>query len=152
MLNSRSENIFYSWQDIDDAVNLIVSSLESIPDLIVGIARGGLVPAVMFSHALNKPLEVLYWSTRDFQKQKVDLLIELAQSNQDVLLVDDFVDSGKTLVQIKDAISEHCPNLNYKIATLIYNVGQQLIIPDYYCDFIDRRVDQRWITFAYERE
>ena len=152
MISSMTDKIFYSWKDISDAVSEISISLKMNPDLIVGVARGGLVPAVMFSHELNKPMEVLYWSTRDFLKQKVDLFIELAKTNTKVLIVDDLVDSGKTLVQIKEAIKEHCPNLRYEIATLIYNIGQTECTPDYYMDVIDRRTDDRWITFAYERK
>ena len=34
------------------------------PELIIGVARGGLVPAVMLSHYLDVPMQSLHWSTR----------------------------------------------------------------------------------------
>lgn len=152
MISVSGDKILYTWKDIDTAVSSIVSELKYEPELIVGIARGGLVPAVMFSHALNIPLEVLYWSTRDFQQSRLDQLKFLAGLNKKILLVDDLVDSGKTIIQIKEAITKLDLDLDYKVAALINNVGQTKVIPDYYHDIIDRRVDERWIIFAYERE
>lgn len=152
MISITGDKIHYTWKDIDAAVAKIIPTLKVQPELIVGIARGGLVPAVMFSHSLNIPLEVLYWSTRDFQQQRIDQLKMLAGLNKRILFVDDLVDSGKTLIQIKKAIEDNCPEMQYEAATLIYNMGQRDCEPDYYADIIDRRTDERWIVFAYERE
>ena len=152
MIPTSGDVIHYTWSDIDTAVSEIIKQLDTKPELIVGIARGGLVPAVMFSHALNVPLEVLYWSTRDFQQQRIESLKFLAGLNKQILFVDDLVDSGKTLIQIKDAINQYAPEMKYETAALIHNIGQLEIDPDYYHDIIDRRVDQRWVIFAYERD
>ena len=152
MIGLSGDKIHYSWADIDQSVLSICSKLTRKPDLVVGIARGGLVPAVMFSHQLNVPMDTLTWSTRDFKSQRIDQLQALANSGSAVLFVDDLVDSGETFKQIMEAIALHCPSLQYQVATLIYNIGQDVYSPDYYHDIIDRRTDDRWIVFAYERE
>ncbi len=59
---------FYSWRDVQGAVLDISRQLYTDnwrPDYIVGLARGGLVPAVMLSQYLGVPCESLKVSLRD---------------------------------------------------------------------------------------
>lgn len=59
---------YYSWKDVQGAVLDISRQLYNDnwrPDYIVGLARGGLVPAVMLSQYLGVPCESLKVSLRD---------------------------------------------------------------------------------------
>ena len=91
------------------------------PDIIVGIVRGGMLPAVMISHYFNKPMETIKISLRDYEECESNLwLAEMAygyeshlennttsSSNSDsrsnielrknILIVDDINDSGATI-------------------------------------------------------
>ena len=52
----------YTWEGVQEAVNSIAMQLfkdEWRPDYIVGITRGGLVPAVLLSHATDIPMKTL---------------------------------------------------------------------------------------------
>jgi len=104
--------IYYTYDDLKLDVSVIfdqyVSKFGAEPDFVVGITRGGLVPAVHLSHMFNVPMLALKWSTRDFIEREFivcDLkmmaeLTELADSGYRLLIVDDIFDSGETLVQI----------------------------------------------------
>ena len=73
------------------------------PDLIVGIARGGLVPAVHLSHLLNVPLETLLWQTRDggTTEHKTGIA-DVIRSGKTVVFVDDINDTGTTFTKLRE--------------------------------------------------
>lgn len=107
--------IKYEWDalmvDMEKLVGRISARLvgdETTISTIVGVARGGLIPAVMLSHRFNAPIECLKWQTRD-QGLSVDsghLLSILASygKGQAVVIVDDIADSGKTFAQIQGVV------------------------------------------------
>jgi hypoxanthine phosphoribosyltransferase len=103
--------IRYSWEDIEESVRILAAKIGSELTLsgrkintVIGIHRGGLVPAVMLSHLLNLPMKSLEWQTRD-QGQYADIhelnriLID-CPTDEALLIVDEIADSGKTLNDI----------------------------------------------------
>jgi xanthine phosphoribosyltransferase len=101
------------------------------PDYIVGLTRGGLIPATMLSHYLEVPLQTLNVSLRDSELGPESNLWmaeeafgyvpadeqETLKSRWDIsrrkniLIVDDINDSGATLQWIKDDWQSGClPN------------------------------------------
>lgn len=83
---------FYDWKWVDKQIDKIAQNLErtQLPQLITGIPRGGLIPAVLMSHRYNIPF--------------VDLqaAIKLPEhTRKKVLVVDDIADSGVTLEKIE---------------------------------------------------
>ena len=57
-----TKTIKYEWQDVDKAIQTIAMDMYKDtwrPDYIVGITRGGLVPAVMLSHMTSIPMHTL---------------------------------------------------------------------------------------------
>jgi uncharacterized protein len=96
-----------SWNDIDEIVQALVQQvcLSSFPDVVIGLQRGGLIPAVMLSHQFEIPLlslpirrtvsDQIYAQKRNPQigtLSPADLV-----SGKRVLLVDDIVGSGASL-------------------------------------------------------
>ena len=68
MASSESAELrkIISWSDYDELVSSIASQLgDWEPDAIVGLTRGGLVPAVSLSHRYNAKLYCLNISLRD---------------------------------------------------------------------------------------
>lgn len=62
------KKIYYSWADIQGACLDIARQLAKDqwrPDYIVGISRGGLIPATLLSHYLDVPMKPLQVSLRD---------------------------------------------------------------------------------------
>jgi uncharacterized protein len=67
------------------------------PEYIVGITRGGLVPAVMISHYFGVPCETLKVSLRDGGESESNLwMAEDAFNGKNILVVDDINDTGAT--------------------------------------------------------
>lgn len=150
-----SDKLIYSWNDLDSDCETIVSKLLSsnwIPDYIVGVKRGGLIPAVVLSHKFNKPLIMMSCQLRDSVDKEVRLYeVEEVPNDKNVLIVDDICDSGITMSKIMVQFFSNlfAPN-NVRTCSLIYNIDQKFIV-DYYSKEIDRQTENRWIVFPWEK-
>lgn len=111
------------------------------PSLIVGVARGGLIPAVHLSHALSVPFEVLMWQTRDGDKQIPNPRIaEVIEKGGLVVFVDDINDSGKTFTTIKNLYRAGIT------ACLI-----EKMYSSFECDFAGAKTyNNGWVLFPWE--
>lgn len=160
------EKIIYTNTNMRGDLQEIIrqmSASEFAPDIIVGVARGGLVPATMLSHYLEKPLMVINYSLRDnkvTQTSEVNDMTRKIKEGLSVLLVDDICDSGDTLRKIADDVKdEFRPSYNdpykgwesrFKTAVLWNNTSQDVYDPDFVGREISRADDKRWICFPYE--
>jgi uncharacterized protein len=122
------------------------------PAFIVGIGRGGLVPGVYLSHALQIPMLSIDHSSQ-VQDFGHDLLLKVAANiaaGTAALFVDDINDSGGTLNHFRKVLAEHgAATPNARFAVLIDNASS-LARVDYAVDTIDRRTDKRWFVFPWE--
>ncbi len=93
-----------SDQQTTDLVKKIATDIESSgwePEMIVGIARGGLVPATMLSYRFECDMQPLVWQTSKGSAQESNLwLPEDAVAGKHILIVDNVVRTGTTLQQI----------------------------------------------------
>jgi hypoxanthine phosphoribosyltransferase len=96
------EYIHYTYNQIHSlTAKLYLDVMHNNIDYVVGINRGGLIPAVMLSHMLDKPLETINWSTRDFKRQEHNFSIARdLVDGKNILLVDDINDSGQTFLDL----------------------------------------------------
>lgn len=150
-------NYFEFSAGIDSIANAIKSSGWT-PDYIVGIVRGGCVPAVYLSHKLKKPLVTVAWNMRDnteFGQEHNGWIPEDLHKGKKVLIVDDIVDGGDTIrTLIEDWYKStaglgELPVDNLRVAAMFYNTAQDVKV-DFYHHTIDRTFDQRWIHFPWE--
>lgn len=92
----------FDWSAVTTAVNCLAFSLSKLkPRLVVGISRGGLIPAVMLSHKLNVPMKTIRASSYEGTRKLLHKPVELKGWQEEfddasVLVVDDIVDSGGT--------------------------------------------------------
>jgi xanthine phosphoribosyltransferase len=162
MVSEISSVIIYSNNDFLQGVDHIVKQIEQSdfkPDLIVGIVRGGSVPAVYLSHRLKTPVQMVHWNTRDSSKWGNEsncwIPEQIFEEGIKVLLVDDIIDGGDTIRELladwqtSVAGMGHLPVDNIRIACMIYNTAQD-VTPHFYHQTIDRNVDKRWISFCWE--
>ena len=135
--------------DNDDVLtmcyNLEYEAAKVNPDLIVGIKRGGLVPAVHLSHALARPMEVLTWQTRDDHRQDHNQMIQkILDEGGKVLFIDDINDTGKTI----KTISEHYNNPSQcYFMTLVEKVSSDVKVNETALRFDDNR----WVVWPWEK-
>ena len=160
------EKIIYTNEQLKGDLQEIIRQMSAsgfTPDIIVGIARGGLVPATMLSHYLEKPLMVINYSLRDnkvTQASEVNDMTRKIKEGLSVLLVDDICDSGDTLRKVADEVKdEFRPSFNdpykgwesrFKSAVLWNNISQDKFEADYVGREIARAEDERWVIFPYE--
>ena len=100
----------------DLAKKIVISQYS--PDVIVGILRGGCVPAVHLSHLLNtRPFLAVHLQTTVSNEVRAERQVPLATTHPNfvdlmgkkVLLVDDVTNTGDTLSVAKTLITEYCP-------------------------------------------
>lgn len=151
--------LFYSYQAMHHDIDAMIATMAKDaykPDVVVGITRGGLVPAVVFSHMLDVPMKTIEVSFRDSGvKESCVAIIDLIRDGKKVLLVDDICDSGETLEWIYDQVKAF--NLTWtqfiRTAVLINNQGCTKFTPDYKGSVhVNKSVSDVWIVFPYEKQ
>ena len=132
------------------------------PDYIVGLTRGGLLPAVMISHYLDIPMQSLDVSLRDGGDCVSNLgMGEDAYEGKNILVVDDINDQGTTINWImKDWPSGCFPDderweriwgNNVRFAVVVDNLSSQCSKGmNYWGMEVNKAEDDVWIEFPYE--
>ena len=141
-----------TWNQIYDMLLAQAQKIQSDgykPDIIVGIARGGLVPSRILADLLE---------TRDFAIITIEYYVGIAQTKQEpvlkqclhtqltdkkVLLVDDVSDGGRSLQLAKKHLEQQSAK-EIKIATVYAKPGT-ITKPDYY-----EKETSHWIVFPWE--
>ena len=119
----KEKKINFTIEEIELALDEIINQIsqtEWFPDLIISINRGGCVPGVYLSHAINVPHKVIDVQLRD-EKNKPNLAIleNSLISYSNILIIDDINDTGATFKLIDHAIDKKEINIYY--ASLIEN-------------------------------
>ncbi len=94
--------IYLSWDDIDILVHIISVKIKNTypeVDSIMGLPRGGLIPAIMLSHKLHLPL--------------------IFVASENTLIMDDICDSGKTFLNTP---GKYFAALHYKTTSKFSNL------------------------------
>lgn len=138
-----------SYDDVQELTSRLAEQVKALdPDLIVGITRGGLVPAVELSHKLGVPMDTVNWQTRDGSYREHKLSIKDAILNsKTVVFVDDINDTGLTMKHMMHVYGWNiCDSPNVYFATLIEKCSSS---ERAHC--VGLRIDDsRWVVFPYE--
>ena len=150
----KPPKLFYSWQDFDQDVSSLVEQIDNslwVPDYIVGVKRGGLIPAIKLSHKFNKPMIMMSCQLRDSKDTEVRLYeVEEIPTDTKILIVDDICDSGVTLSKIILQFYVNGFGIdNVKTCSLFYNSEQNFIV-DYAARNLNRLQNTEWIVFPWE--
>lgn len=151
--------IDYTFPEFRDGIQTIAKQIQDsgfAPDYLVGIVRGGSVPAVYLSHKLKIPVVMVAWNTRDsteFGKESITWIPEDLLKGKRVVIVDDIVDGGHTIKELLEdwqkSVVGPIPQENIRVAAMWYNTAQDVAV-DFYHKTIDRNEDPRWIIFDWE--
>jgi hypoxanthine phosphoribosyltransferase len=141
-----------SWNQI---YKMLLEQSEKIcksryqPDIIVGIARGGIIPANILSDLLkiNKVAIIRIEFYEGIAKQRIQPILthtlNVAVDGKRILIVDDVSDSGQSLKIVKQHLTEKGA-MEIKIATLYAKPTTQTL-PDYF-----EKTTDCWIVFPWE--
>ena len=142
------------------------------PDYVVGIPRGGMLPAVMLSHYLNRPMVIQDVRLRDnaTQESNTDIPLDALEGKQ-ILIVDDINDTGATfqwlITDWENTIEPHLfhhygkgyhmPDenkalwkRNIRFAVLINNEGSEFKDISFSAREINKTEDPSWVVFPWE--
>ena len=156
MSDSAEPTLFYlPYESFLADVETLALKLEADewkPDFLVGIGRGGLVPAAYLSHRLNHAMLSVDISSGE-AGFAAELLVKLAAKIGDgrrILIVDDINDSGSTIATLRAGIEAHigCGD-QLRFAVLIDNIRSRARV-EYSAGVIDRAEDKRWFVFPWE--
>ena len=149
MENSTIVKKYYSYEEcLDDCRILIPQIKEYNPDTLVAIARGGLLLGHLLSEALDTRQIYSLNSIHYNGTEKLDTFnifnIPDLSSKKRVVLVDDIIDSGESMVEILKLLHEKYPACEFKIATIFYK-KTALLAPDFTV-----KEAKDWIDFFWE--
>jgi len=141
---------------IDVIVESVVDSGKQYTH-VMGISRGGLIPAVYISHALGLPLAITSYSapegkgtgTQNKFTWQDDKHVEIDQGSV-VLVVDDIVDSGCTKAHVLEELNVYVAVVDY--AALYEKEGCVQSGVDalgYVGEYLEE--DAPWIVFPWEQ-
>ena len=122
------------------------------PDFLVGVGRGGLVPAAYLSHRLDVPLLSVDHSSGDaaFADELLAKLAAKSRAGTHILIIDDINDTGSTIAYLKQAIgSQGGVEDRVRVGVLVNNVRSKARA-DYSAREIDRETDKRGFVFPWE--
>jgi len=148
------------WDTVDRQVKRLINEIkksEWTPDLIVGVVRGGAIPAVWMSNITGIPAEMAKVSFRDDTVKhpvlSLTLLKKIAHPNFKTLVVDDINDTGETLIWIQSKIREYDKDAEKQVryACLMDNAPSMFKDLDYSSEKINKDIDPEWIVFPWEK-
>ena len=128
--------IFYSYDEFAVDTKKMAKQIkdEFDPEVILAVARGGLTLGHSLAVALeNRNLFTLnsihYEDTNKLDTIQIFNVPDLSRYTK-ILLVDDIIDSGESMVEIKRELLKRYPNLEIKIATVFYK-EKALLLPEF---------------------
>jgi len=116
--------IYYSYEEFKEDLKTLTQKIDKTFDVILPIARGGLSMGQMLGefydirevYAINT---IGYNDTQKLDEVKVFNIPELEKSRR-VLIVDDIVDSGDTLVEVLKVLEAKYPKIEFFTASIFY--------------------------------
>jgi len=150
-----AEREILTWSGYGDGIRELATQIADdgfAADIILGIARGGLIPAGSLGYALSiKNTYVMNVEYYTGVEERLDVpvilppyleLVDLEDS--DILIVDDVADTGHTLAEVHEFVSDKVGQVR---TAVLYEKSRSVIKADY----VWRRTDL-WINFPWSSE
>lgn len=147
---NMSKKTFYSWDHFHTLVGEIKKKVQTTPNIIVSIGKGGSIPGVILAEMfecnnLNLGLKSYKGETRGdiHEYQSIKCFDGLRDAN--ILIVDDIADSGETL---KYAVNKFKGNGCERVQTAsVFYKPCSKFKPDYFAEEVE---ETTWIVQPWE--
>jgi len=159
------KKVYVNWSDVERQTQELIRQMyldDYHPDYVIGLTRGGLIPANLISQYLEVPMHALKVSLRDDSACETNCwMAEDAFSGKSILIVDDINDSGATLNWIRqdwqgsnrpnDSAWAHVWGGNVRVAVLYNNESSNNEIEvSYAAEHVNKMETPQWIVFPWE--
>lgn len=171
---------YYSWHDVERMCFNIVTDMFSVnykPDLIVGITRGGLVPATILSNMTDIPADTLQINFRDnglgtesncwmaeeafgYGVDEENNTASILERRKKILIVDDINDTGRTFKWLQQDWESSCRPTDpawkdiwgntVKFAVLTENMASEFAGVSFFCDEVNKAEEDVWLVYPWE--
>jgi hypoxanthine phosphoribosyltransferase len=152
--NSKIKRVIITKEEIDEAIKKagkeISDSYDGRPILLVSILKGAFVFMADLCRAITVPCEIGFMCAKSYYsgtvsagKVQITMDLDLDQdiSNYHVIIVEDIIDTGRTLNDVVEILKSRNP-LSLKVVTLLDKPSRRLVdfkadvslftIPDYF--------------------
>ena len=160
-MNVIVSDLYVSWEDYHHAIERVAQKIHASGyqfDQIICLARGGLRVGDVLSRIFDQPLAVLatqsYFANAGMTGEvQGDLTIgqHMAKVNErlgaSVLLVDDLVDSGRTMQEVVEHLKHRYPGILSVKTVVIWKKGCSVFTPDFWADDLP---NSPWIHQPFE--
>ena len=158
------KKVYYTWREVQGACLDVAKQINNSkwrPDYIVGITRGGLVPAVLLSQYLEVPMKSLDVSLRDGGDtvSNCGMAEDAFDGLKNILVVDDINDQGTTIAWIKNDweqlahpghdVWQKTWGHNVRFATLTNNLASKETV-DYSVWEVNKAEEDCWLVYPWE--
>lgn len=127
-------DLILGWEKVEQELLLLAEKIDYRPDLMVGVSRGGLVPAAILSKRFGVEEVQALKVKRTNGERKLLTLLDIDLRGKKILLVDDMAETGKTLkaakqyLELKGAIVK---------SACLYTMPITTISPDYFLKMVE---------------
>jgi len=149
---SKIKRVLISGEEIAQAVKKagekIAASYDGTPILLVSILKGSFVFLADLCRAIDAPCEIAFMRVKSYfdgmeSSGSVNIVMDLEQdiTGYDVVLVEDIIDSGRTLKEVTKILRDRNPH-SLKVITLLDKPSRRVVdfkadealftIPDHY--------------------
>lgn len=159
------QKLFLDYNNVEQYVHSIINQMvldNWRPEYVIGLTRGGLLPATLISHYFKVPMNALGVSLRDSNtvNESNCWMAEDALNGKRILVVDDINDTGETLQWIVNDWRSLCMpgSSNWdqvfgrttRFATIVNNESSAVTDVSYTGLEINKAVNDVWIVFPWE--
>ena len=146
------EHEVLTWERFGQAARALASAVVESgyqPDLVLAIARGGLLPGAAVAYALDchnvVTVNVEFYTGLD-ERLEVPMMLPPVLDVTDIagstaLIVDDVADTGKTLDLVQEFCAGHVAEVR---CAVLYEKARSQVAADYVWGRTDRWVDFPW--------
>lgn len=141
------------WEEVAEWSTILAEKIkdsEYNPDIIIAIARGGLVPARIVADVLGVTdllsIKIEHWveTASHTPEAKIKYPFKLSLQDKKVLIVDDITDTGDSVELAKKYVKENFNPDEIRTATMQIIEQSAKIKPDYYALLV-----RDWSWFMY---
>ena len=155
---SDDKDLWVSWDEYHRAIERLALAVYESGwkfDQVLCLARGGVRPGDIFSRIFDVPLAILstssYRAEEGTKQGELDIAKYMTMNRGPlkgrVLVVDDLVDSGVTLVKVQEHLQANFPAVTEVKSAVIWCKACSSVRPDFYVDYLDTNP---WIHQPFE--